>query len=84
MDWLVEVHLKFKLVPDTLYLTVSIIDKFLEVNVYAHNLYIVNLLSEPSCIILPLPQVERVTRTELQLVGVTALLLASKVGYKFH
>eukprot|EP01084_Bolivina_argentea_P005776 10909_1 len=52
VDWLVEVHLKFKLVPDTLYLTVSIIDKFLEV--------------------------ERVTRTELQLVGVTALLLASK------
>ncbi len=84
MDWLVEVHLKFKLVPDTLYLTVSIIDKFLEVNVYVHNLYIVSLLSEPSCIILPLPQVERVTRTELQLVGVTALLLASKVGYKFH
>ena len=30
IDWLVEVHLKFKLVPDTLYLTVYLIDKFLE------------------------------------------------------
>jgi hypothetical protein len=30
VDWLVEVHLKFKLVPETLYLTVNIIDRFLE------------------------------------------------------
>lgn len=30
VDWLVEVHLKFKLVPDTLYLTVYLIDKYLE------------------------------------------------------
>lgn len=30
IDWLVEVHLKFKLVPDTLYLTVYLIDKYLE------------------------------------------------------
>lgn len=29
IDWLVEVHLKFKLVPDTLYLTVYLIDKYL-------------------------------------------------------
>eukprot|EP00903_Cladosiphon_okamuranus_P019415 g17851.t1 len=52
IDWLVEVHLKFKLVPDTLYLTVYLIDKYLEV--------------------------EKVTRQNLQLVGVTAMLLASK------
>lgn len=26
IDWLVEVHLKFKLVPETLYLTVNLID----------------------------------------------------------
>lgn len=32
VDWLVEVHLKFKLVPETLYLTVNIIDRFLENN----------------------------------------------------
>lgn len=52
IDWLVEVHLKFKLVPDTLYLTVYLIDKYLEL--------------------------EEVTRQNLQLVGVTAMLLASK------
>jgi hypothetical protein len=26
IDWLVEVHLKFKLLPETLYLTVNLID----------------------------------------------------------
>lgn len=30
VDWLVEVHLKFKLVPETLYLTMNIIDRYLE------------------------------------------------------
>lgn len=30
VDWLVEVHLKFKLVPETLYLTVGLIDRYLE------------------------------------------------------
>ncbi len=30
VDWLVEVHLKFKLVPETLYLTINVIDRFLE------------------------------------------------------
>ena len=29
VDWLVEVHLKFKLVPETLYLTVNLIDRYL-------------------------------------------------------
>jgi len=29
IDWLVEVHLKFKLVPETLYLTVNLIDRYL-------------------------------------------------------
>ena len=52
VDWLVEVHLKFKLMPETLYLTVNIIDRFLEVR--------------------------SVMRSKLQLVGVTAMLLASK------
>lgn len=31
IDWLVEVHLKFKLLPETLYLTVNLIDRFLSV-----------------------------------------------------
>ena len=30
VDWLVEVHLKFKLVPESLYLTVNLIDRYLE------------------------------------------------------
>ena len=29
VDWLVDVHLKFKLLPETLYLTVTIIDRYL-------------------------------------------------------
>ena len=30
VDWLVEVHLKFKLVPESLYLTINMIDRYLE------------------------------------------------------
>ena len=52
IDWLVEVHLKFKLMPETLYLTVNLIDRFLAI--------------------------KPVTRKNLQLVGVTAMLIASK------
>lgn len=52
IDWLVDVHLKFKLLPETLFITVSIIDRFLEKT--------------------------RVSKTRLQLVGVTALFIASK------
>lgn len=29
IDWLVEVHLKFKLLTETLYLTVNLIDRYL-------------------------------------------------------
>jgi transcription initiation factor TFIIIB Brf1 subunit/transcription initiation factor TFIIB len=52
IDWLVEVHLKFKLMPETLYLTVNLIDRFLEK--------------------------ETIARNKLQLVGVTAMFIASK------
>ncbi|EIE25341.1 A/B/D/E cyclin [Coccomyxa subellipsoidea C-169] len=52
IDWLVEVHYKFRLMPETLFLTTNIIDRFLE------------------C--------KRVSRRNLQLVGVTAMLVASK------
>lgn len=52
IDWLVDVHLKFRLAESTLYLTVQIVDAYLA---------------------------KRYTgRTLLQLVGITALLLASK------
>ena len=30
IDWLIEVHYKFKLLPETLYLTVNIIDRYLD------------------------------------------------------
>lgn len=52
VDWLVEVHTKFRLLPETLYLCVNIIDRYL--------------------------QLEEVCRNKLQLVGVTALLIACK------
>ena len=52
IDWLVEVHLKFKLMPETLYLTINLIDRFLEK--------------------------EQIMRNKLQLVGVTAMFIASK------
>lgn len=52
IDWLVEVHMKFRLLPETLYLCVNTIDRYLSVEV--------------------------IERSKLQLVGVTALLVACK------
>jgi hypothetical protein len=52
VDWLVEVHMKFRLVPETLYLCINIIDRYCS-------------------------QV-KIKRAKLQLVGVTALLIACK------
>lgn len=52
IDWLVEVHMKFRLVPETLHLAVNIVDRYLAT--------------------------VEIPRETLQLVGVTALFLASK------
>lgn len=52
VDWLVDVHIRFKLLPETLFLTVNIVDRYLELN----------------C----------VPRQRLQLVGTSAMLIASK------
>lgn len=52
IDWLIEVHMKFELMDETLFLTVNIIDRYLSRH--------------------------RVMRKHLQLVGVTAMLLACK------
>ena len=52
VDWLVEVHLKFRLVPETLYLTVNIVDRYLSR--------------------------KEVSKKNLQLVGVTSLMIAAK------
>ena len=51
-DWLIEVHNKFELMPESLYLTFHIIDRYLSV--------------------------KRVPRRELQLIGVSAMLIACK------
>lgn len=46
IDWLTEVHLKFKLLPETHYLTVNIIDRFLDkTNVHRSKLQLVGVTS---------------------------------------
>ncbi|BAT77428.1 Cyclin-B2-3 G2/mitotic-specific cyclin-B2-3 [Vigna angularis] len=52
VDWLIEVHYKFELLEETLFLTVNLIDRFLER--------------------------QSMIRKKLQLVGVTAMLIACK------
>eukprot|EP00475_Leptophrys_vorax_P014470 TRINITY_DN20797_c0_g1_i2.p1 TRINITY_DN20797_c0_g1~~TRINITY_DN20797_c0_g1_i2.p1 ORF type:complete len:409 (-),score=102.56 TRINITY_DN20797_c0_g1_i2:744-1886(-) len=52
VDWLTEVHMNFKLKPETIFLAVNIMDRFLEV--------------------------VQVSKSRLQLVGCTSLLIASK------
>ena len=38
-DWLIEVHLKFKLLPETLYLTLNLIDRYLSTtSIYRNKL----------------------------------------------
>jgi hypothetical protein len=37
IDWLIEVHMKFKLLPETLFLTINMIDRFLEKQVIART-----------------------------------------------
>ena len=37
--WLVEVHLKFKLLPETLFIAVNLIDRFLENRFVARGAY---------------------------------------------
>ncbi len=32
VDWLIDVHLKFKLIPETLFMTVNLIDRYLNKN----------------------------------------------------
>ncbi|NWX96685.1 CCNB2 protein, partial [Nothoprocta ornata] len=57
VDWLVQVHSRFQLLQETLYMCVAVMDRFLQ--------------SHP------------VPRKRLQLVGITALLLASKYEEMF-
>ena len=41
IDWLIEVHSQFKLLQETLYMTIFIIDKFLQV-ILCENVWIVS------------------------------------------
>ncbi|CAL4186092.1 unnamed protein product [Meganyctiphanes norvegica] len=53
IDWLIQVHVRFNLLQETLYLTVAIIDRYLQIE-------------------------KKTPREKLQLVGVTAMFIASK------
>ncbi|WJX87507.1 hypothetical protein P8452_69690 [Trifolium repens] len=58
VNWLIEVHFKYDLMPETLYLTVTLLDQYLsQVNIKT---------------------------SDMQLVGLTALLLASKYEDFWH
>ena len=52
LDWLVDVHLKFKLSPETLFMSVNLIDRYLEK--------------------------VAISRSKLQLLGVSALFISCK------
>ena len=44
IDWLIEVHFKFKLLPETLFITVNLIDRYLEVSqVVRHKLQLLGV-----------------------------------------
>jgi len=46
IDWLVDVHLKFKLVPETLFLTTTLIDRYLEkVEINRNKLQLIGVTS---------------------------------------
>jgi len=37
IDWIIEVHLKFKLLPETLFITVNLIDRYLSIEKIKRN-----------------------------------------------
>jgi hypothetical protein len=53
VDWVTELHYKFKMWPETLYVTIGLVDRYLAI-------------------------VTDVTKNQLQLLGVTCLLIAGK------
>jgi G2/mitotic-specific cyclin-B, other len=52
VDWLISVHVKFKLLPETLYITINLIDRYFSMF--------------------------NVQKSQVQLVGIAALLIATK------
>lgn len=44
VDWIIEVHLKFKLLPETLFITINLIDRYLsQTNIRRKNLQLVGV-----------------------------------------
>ena len=70
VDWLVEVHMKFNLQSAVLYTTVQLIDRFLGMQAVRHPIPPPAFHSSHSV---------QVTRSKLQLVGITAMLISSKM-----
>jgi hypothetical protein len=52
VEWIIDVHRKFRLMPETLYVTINIIDRFLSI--------------------------QEIKKSQLHLLGVTALLISTK------
>lgn len=52
VEWIIDVHRKFRLLPETLYVTVQLIDKYLSM--------------------------KQIKKTQLHILGVTSLLIATK------
>lgn len=77
IDWLVQVHSRFQLLQETLYLTVAILDRFLQVRIlrsFSAPCSCEQHENHPPAVL----QVQPVSRRKLQLVGVTAMLVACK------
>lgn len=70
VDWLSQVHVRFHLLPETLYMTVSLVDRFLQVSCF---LFVLIACSYE----LPFQEVA-IPKDKLQLLGVTAMFVASK------
>ncbi len=44
VDWIIEVHLKFKLLPETLFITINLIDRYLsKTSICRNNLQLVGV-----------------------------------------
>lgn len=80
IDWLVQVQIKFRLLQETMYMTVAIIDRFLQVGFFFLPVF-ASLHSFSfgfNGLHLSLNQDHPVPKKQLQLVGVTAMFIASK------
>lgn len=80
IDWLVQVSLKFRLLQETMYMTVGIIDRFLQVGGISQPWLSNHGIKTKLFIFLIFwfHQDHPVPKKQLQLVGVTAMFLASK------